>query len=137
MDRHLTYVTMTRHCAEVQLYGSQDKFNRNGGRLVEHGVAPFEHEAGNRDSYFVTLENNRGEKQRRGASISVGQWLRRSQRPKASSVARSQLPCPVPTGNQHLFSHQILQAKNDKIGTRPNSRGAQSPPLPKRRRADH
>ncbi|MBZ5845368.1 Ti-type conjugative transfer relaxase TraA, partial [Rhizobium sp. VS19-DR104.1] len=62
MDRHLTYVAMTRHRDEVQLYGSQDEFNRNGGRLVAHGVAPFEHKAGNRDSYFVTLENDRGEK---------------------------------------------------------------------------
>ncbi|MBZ5786263.1 hypothetical protein LAV84_20680 [Rhizobium sp. VS19-DR104.2] len=62
MDRHLTYVAMTRHRDEVQLYGSQDEFNRNGGRLVAHGVAPFEHKAGNRDSYFATLENDRGEK---------------------------------------------------------------------------
>jgi len=60
MDRHLTYVAMTRHRDGVQLYAAQDEFT-NAGRLVEHGVAPYEHQPGNRDSYFVMLENDKGE----------------------------------------------------------------------------
>ncbi|BCH68447.1 Ti-type conjugative transfer relaxase TraA (plasmid) [Agrobacterium vitis] len=69
MDRHLTYVAMTRHRDGVQLYAAQDEFaGRNAdqmlapGRLVEHGRAPYEHKPGNRDSYFVTLENDKGER---------------------------------------------------------------------------
>ncbi|UVV70796.1 Ti-type conjugative transfer relaxase TraA [Brucella anthropi] len=72
MDRHLTYVAMTRHRDGVQLYGSQDEFSKLvpgqqagqmlvAGRLVEHGVASFEHKEGNSQSYFVTLENDKGE----------------------------------------------------------------------------
>jgi Ti-type conjugative transfer relaxase TraA len=60
MDRHLTYVAMTRHRDGVQLYAAQDEFT-NAGRLVEHGAAPFEHKEGNSESYFVTLENAKGE----------------------------------------------------------------------------
>lgn len=41
MDRHLTYVAMTRHRDSVQLYAAQDEFT-NAGRLVEHGAAPYE-----------------------------------------------------------------------------------------------
>ena len=63
MDRHLTYVAMTRHRDGAQLYAAQDDFaGRQSGRLVEHGAAPFEHKDGNRPSYFVTLENDRGER---------------------------------------------------------------------------
>lgn len=69
MDRHLTYVAMTRHRDGAQLYAAQDEFtNRQAGqtlasgRLVEHGVAPYEHRQGNSQSYFVTLENDRGQK---------------------------------------------------------------------------
>ena len=63
MDRHLTYVAMTRHRDGAQLYAGMDEFaDRNAGRLVEHGVAPYEHKAGNRESYFVTLESERGQK---------------------------------------------------------------------------
>ena len=66
MDRHLTYVAMTRHRDGVQLYASQEEFTTAGqtlaaGRLVEHGAAPFEHKEGNSQSYFVTLENDKGE----------------------------------------------------------------------------
>lgn len=62
MDRHLTYVAMTRHRDSVQLYASAEEFSdRTAGKLVEHGVAPYEHKDGNRDSYFVTLENAKGE----------------------------------------------------------------------------
>lgn len=70
MDRHLTYVAMTRHRDGVMLYASQEEFAGRrseqslvAGRLVEHGVAPFEHKARNRDSYFVTLETAQGERQ--------------------------------------------------------------------------
>lgn len=63
MDRHLTYVAMTRHRDGAQLYAGLDEFaSRQVGKLVEHGVAPYEHKAGNRGSYFVTLENDRGQK---------------------------------------------------------------------------
>lgn len=63
MDRHLTYVAMTRHRDGAQLYAGMDEFtDRRAGRLVEHGVAPYEHRQGNSQSYFVTLENDRGQK---------------------------------------------------------------------------
>lgn len=63
MDRHLTYVAMTRHRDEVTVYAGQDDFaDRRAGRLVEHGAAPFENKAENRESYFVTLENAKGER---------------------------------------------------------------------------
>ncbi|RVL72730.1 Ti-type conjugative transfer relaxase TraA [Sinorhizobium meliloti] len=62
MDRHLTYVAMTRHRDRVQLYAGIDEFtDRKAGVLVEHGVAPYEHKEGNGSSYFVTLENAAGE----------------------------------------------------------------------------
>jgi len=63
MDRHLTYVAMTRHRDGAQLYADSQEFtDKRAGRLVAHGVAPYEHKAGNRDSYFVTLENANGER---------------------------------------------------------------------------
>lgn len=63
MDRHLTYVAMTRHRDGAQLYAGMDEFSsRQAGRLVEHGTAPYHHDPNNRDSYFVTLENDRGQK---------------------------------------------------------------------------
>ncbi|MDW9477047.1 Ti-type conjugative transfer relaxase TraA [Sinorhizobium meliloti] len=62
MDRHLTYVAMTRHRDGVQLYAGMDEFtDRKAGVLVEHGVAPYEHKERNGRSYFVTLENAAGE----------------------------------------------------------------------------
>jgi hypothetical protein len=43
------------------------------GRLVEHGAAPYEHQAGKSDSYFVTLENDKGQQRIPfGASILSG-----------------------------------------------------------------
>lgn len=69
MDRHLTYVAMTRHRDGAQLYAAQDEFaDRNAGQmlapgvLVEYGAAPYEHKAANSQSYFVTLENTKGER---------------------------------------------------------------------------
>ncbi|MGV1908651.1 Ti-type conjugative transfer relaxase TraA [Agrobacterium cavarae] len=60
MDRHLTYVAMTRHRDSAQLYAAQDEFT-NAGRLVDHGAAPYEHNPEARESYFVTLENDNGD----------------------------------------------------------------------------
>ena len=69
MDRHLTYVAMTRHRDGAQLYAAHDEFaDRHAGqtlasgRLVEHGAAPYERQQGNSQSYFVTLENDKGQK---------------------------------------------------------------------------
>ncbi len=57
MDRHLTYVAMTRHRDDVQLYAGRDEFaGRQGGMLVEHGAVPYAHDPANRESYYVTLE---------------------------------------------------------------------------------
>jgi len=60
MDRHLAYVAMTRHRDSVQLYADITEFTK-AGRLVDHGVAPYEHNPQSRDSYFVTLENDKGD----------------------------------------------------------------------------
>lgn len=63
MDRHLTYVAMTRHRDGAQLYADRQEFtDKKAGQLVAHGVAPYEHKQGNRDSYFVTLENANNER---------------------------------------------------------------------------
>ncbi len=61
MDRHLTYVAMTRHRDSVQLYADIKEFAK-AGRLVDHGVAPYEHNRQARENYFVTLENDKGER---------------------------------------------------------------------------
>lgn len=61
MDRHLTYVAMTRHRDSVQLYANTQEFAR-AGRLVDHGIAPYEHNRQARENYFVTLENDKGER---------------------------------------------------------------------------
>ncbi len=61
MDRHLTYVAMTRHRDRVQLYADIKEFAK-AGRLVDHGVAPYENHPQSRESYFVTLENDKGER---------------------------------------------------------------------------
>lgn len=56
LDRHLSYVAMTRHREAAELYVGLEEFaQRRGGVLIEHGKAPYEHKLGNRDSYFVTL----------------------------------------------------------------------------------
>ena len=67
MDRHLTYVAMTRHRDGAQLYAGMDEFTGRRadqslapGRLVEHGTAPYENNPKNRDSYYVTLETEAG-----------------------------------------------------------------------------
>ncbi|NHT75621.1 Ti-type conjugative transfer relaxase TraA [Rhizobiaceae bacterium CRRU44] len=64
MDRHLTYVAMTRHRDSVQLYASQDAFtDASAGRLVAFGTAPYAHDPKNRDSTFVTIKTDKGETQ--------------------------------------------------------------------------
>lgn len=60
MDRHLTYVAMTRHRDSVQLYANSQEFAK-AGRLVDHGIAPYEHHRQARENYFVTLENDKGD----------------------------------------------------------------------------
>ncbi|CUX54297.1 putative conjugal transfer protein traA [Agrobacterium deltaense Zutra 3/1] len=60
MDRHLTYVAMTRHRDSVQLYADSQEFTK-AGRLVDHGAAPYEHNRQARENYFVTLEDDWGE----------------------------------------------------------------------------
>lgn len=63
MDRHLTYVAMTRHRDSVTLYADIKAFtDKRAGRLVDHGAAPYEQKPDARDSYFVTLENAAGER---------------------------------------------------------------------------
>ena len=63
MDRHLTYVAMTRHRDGVHLYASQAEFaGRNACRLIEHGRAPYQNDPANRGSYFVTLEGDGGQR---------------------------------------------------------------------------
>ncbi|HCV73336.1 MAG TPA: Ti-type conjugative transfer relaxase TraA [Agrobacterium sp.] len=81
MDRHLTYVAMTRHRDSVQLYADIKEFTK-AGRLVDHGVAPYGHNRQARENYFVTLENDKGERRTvwgvdlrramRGASPAIG-----------------------------------------------------------------
>ena len=56
LDRHLTYVALTRHRDAAQLYVGLNEFTNRGGVLVDHGIAPFENNPNNRDSYFVTLD---------------------------------------------------------------------------------
>ncbi|ENV35485.1 Ti-type conjugative transfer relaxase TraA [Acinetobacter gerneri] len=60
MSRELSYVGMTRHKEQATMYAGADDFIKTGS-LVAHGVAPYEHDKGNHDSYFVTLENAKGE----------------------------------------------------------------------------
>jgi Ti-type conjugative transfer relaxase TraA len=56
LDRHLSYVAMTRHRETAELYVGLEEFaQRRGGVLLAHGEAPYEHKPGNRDSYYVTL----------------------------------------------------------------------------------
>ena len=63
MDSHLAYVSMTRHRDQVDIHASVEDFaSRRGGVLVEHGKAPFEHREGEKESYYVTLENHQGER---------------------------------------------------------------------------
>ncbi len=60
LDRHLTYVALTRHRGDAQLYVGLSEYTQRGGILVDHGVAPYENKPDNRDSYFVTLETGDG-----------------------------------------------------------------------------
>ncbi|TCQ98013.1 Ti-type conjugative transfer relaxase TraA [Neorhizobium sp. JUb45] len=56
LDRHLSYVAMTRHRETAELYVGLEEFaQRRGGVLLAHGDAPYEHKPENRASYYVTL----------------------------------------------------------------------------------
>jgi Ti-type conjugative transfer relaxase TraA len=62
LDRHLSYVAMTRHRETAELYFGLEEFaQRRGGVLIAHGEAPYEHKLGNRDSYFVKLGYSNGQ----------------------------------------------------------------------------
>jgi hypothetical protein len=60
LDRHLTYVALTRHRDAMQLYVGLNEFTNRGGVIIDHGEAPYEHNPKNKDSYFVTLETGDG-----------------------------------------------------------------------------
>ncbi len=62
LDRHLSYVAMTRHRETAELYVGLEEFaQRRGGVLIAHGEAPYEHKSGNRESYYVTLGYSDGQ----------------------------------------------------------------------------
>jgi len=60
MDRHLTYVALTRHRDAARLYVGLNELTNRGGVLIDHGAAPYENDPKNHDSYFVTLETGEG-----------------------------------------------------------------------------
>lgn len=62
LDRHLTYVALTRHRDDARLYVGLDEYTNRGGVLLDHGKAPYENKPDNRDSYFVTLETADGKR---------------------------------------------------------------------------
>ncbi|KAB2723430.1 Ti-type conjugative transfer relaxase TraA [Brucella intermedia] len=62
MDRHLTYVALTRHRDAARLYVGLNELTNRGGLLVDHGAAPYENDPKNHDSYFVTLETGEGQR---------------------------------------------------------------------------
>lgn len=57
MDRHLTYVAMTRHRDDVCLYADRTAFvYARAGVLVAHGTAPYQNDPQARENSFVTLD---------------------------------------------------------------------------------
>lgn len=61
LDRHLTYVAMTRHRKTAELYVGEDEFSgRLGGILLAHGPAPYQHKRENPMSYFVNMRSAGG-----------------------------------------------------------------------------
>ena len=103
MDRHLTYVAMTRHRDGAQLYASAEEFiDRNAGKLVEHGAAPYEHKAGNRESYFVTLESAKGERHTTWG-VGLGQAMAEASPEIGATIAlkhEGSVPVTLPDGTQ-------------------------------------
>ncbi len=70
---------MTRHRDSVRLYVDAEEFlGRAGGKLLDHGAAPYKHQAGNRESYFVTLENDKGQRSTVWG-VELGQAMRDTQ----------------------------------------------------------
>lgn len=70
---------MTRHRDSVQLYADIKEF-ANAGQLINHGIAPYEHNPQSRESYFVTLENDKSDQRTVWGSISSGPCERPHQR---------------------------------------------------------
>jgi Ti-type conjugative transfer relaxase TraA len=62
LDRHLSYVAMTRHRETAELYVALEEFaHGRGGVLVAHGKAPYHHNPDKRGSYYVTFEQANGQ----------------------------------------------------------------------------
>jgi Ti-type conjugative transfer relaxase TraA len=116
MDRHLTYVAMTRHRDGVRLYADTEEFtDRRAGRLVEHGPAPFEHDPTKRESYFVTLENDKGERH-----TVWGVDLKRAMQDAAPEIGdkigllhQEAIPVTLPDGTQTHRNGWKVQTAND------------------------
>ena len=103
MDSHLAYVAMTRHRDQVDLHASVEDFaSRRGGVLVEHGRAPFEHREGEKESYYVTLENHQGERHTTWG-VDLGRAMQASGAQPGDRVGLHHdgaTPVTLPTGEQ-------------------------------------
>lgn len=119
MDRHLTYVAMTRHRDGVQLYAAQDEFTNTGqklasGRLVEHGAAPFEHDPQKSGSYFVTLENDKSE-QRTLWGVDLERGMKEAAREIGEKIGlqyEGSTPVALPDGTQtHRNTWKVQDAR--------------------------
>lgn len=119
MDRHLTYVAMTRHRDGVQLYAAQDEFTNTGqtlasGRLVEHGAAPFEHDPQKSGSYFVTLENDKSE-QRTLWGVDLERAMKEAAREIGEKIGlqyEGSTPVALPDGTQtHRNTWKVQDAR--------------------------
>ena len=63
LDRHLSYVALTRHREDLKLYsGTESLQSKLSGRLVGYGNARFDNRPENAMSYYATLENQAGER---------------------------------------------------------------------------
>ncbi len=100
MDRHLTYVAMTRHRDVVGLYVDAEEFlGRAGGKLLDHGAAPYKNQAGNRESYFVTLENDKGQRSTVWG-VELGRAIRDAQQPIGERIDLQQQGAMSTDGTQ-------------------------------------
>lgn len=89
--------------------------NRLAGRLVEHGVAPFEHNKVNKDSYFVVLENSDGK-----LSTTWGVGLADAM--AAATVTGGQMIELVNNGRRPVtVDSPVLDGQGKVIGTEPIS----------------
>ncbi|MFG1404232.1 Ti-type conjugative transfer relaxase TraA [Xanthobacter sediminis] len=101
MDQHLTYVAMSRHRHSVAMYAAQEEFSDpRAGRLVEHGAAPYEHDPTKGESYYVTLESDKGQ-QRTIWSKDLGRVMKEHQPEIGEKIALQHLgsvPLTLPDG---------------------------------------